>query len=162
MVNTIKERDLTFNHYISSLPKQLCRSQEQVLWAVFTTSRLLSAQEIYRWLKDSEGEQAPGLTTVYRAVDSLCNQGYLQCVLLSDGERRYELLAPGYHHHHLRCNRCKRSVRLDDCLIAASRESIEKRFDFLITSHTVEVTGLCHECRGSTDRREREGCDVHA
>jgi|AGTN01.1.fsa_nt_gi hypothetical protein len=70
MVIATKDRDLTFSHYILSLPKQLCKSQEQVLWAVFATSRLLG-----------------------------------------------------------------------------------------ITSHTVEVTGLCHDCRTSVDRRDYQGCN---
>lgn len=142
-----RRSDVSFHQLLKGLPKRVPRSYQQVLWAVFHTGKLMSAQEIYRWLKEEEKQLAPGLTTVYRSVDNLTAWGYLQCVILSDGEKRYELLVPGDHHHHLRCNHCRQKFRFDECFIADVREALEQRYDFVITSHVIEIGGVCNSCR---------------
>lgn len=137
----------SFDEYCEHLPRKFTRGQRQVLQTLFRVGKLLSAQEIHRYLYTLYKERAPGLTTVYRAVERLLNMGLVEYSILSDGEKRYELVAPGIHQHHLRCNQCKTSVALGDCFIANTRSEIERQYGFVITSHVLELSGLCQSCK---------------
>lgn len=146
MISMKKEDDPAFGKLISYNQQRTTRNQEQILWALYSTKKLLSAQEIHRILKETEGARAQGLTTVYRTVESLCQKGYLQCVRLTDGEKRFELLVPGHHHHNLRCNMCQNNIRLDECIVNKTKNRIKEKYGFTVTSHTMDITGICFDC----------------
>jgi len=113
--------------------------------ALENSDRLSSAQEIYLWLKQNEPE-APGLTSVYRALDALLTLHLIQIVDLGDGEKRYEPIEPGRHHHHLVCERCRANIHLDQCFVDNLTEAIKQRHGFEVTSHILEIFGMCKEC----------------
>ncbi|MBX9689708.1 MAG: transcriptional repressor [Candidatus Obscuribacterales bacterium] len=123
----------------------LTKGAKVVLDALEKTHELTSAQEIHGQLR-LEGENAPGLTTVYRALDSLVAKGYVQSVDLGDGEKRYEVVAPGEHHHHLVCEKCGQSNHLDQCLIEELEGNIRSKYGFIIKSHVLEIFGVCSNC----------------
>src|SRR3990167_4015653 len=89
--------------------EKLTKGCHKVIQAMEKIDGLNSAQDIYGCLRQDEPD-APGLTTVYRSLESLVGLGLVQAVDFGDGEKRYELVEPGEHHHHLVCQRCKRSV----------------------------------------------------
>src|SRR5271154_4197702 len=100
-----------------------------VLQALEYKKKLTSAQEIHVWLKENIPDKAPGLTTIYRAVDSLSRLNLIQGVDIGDGERRYERVKPGEHHHHLICTTCSHSIHLDQCLVDALAGRVERQHD---------------------------------
>ena len=73
-------------------------------------------------------------------------QELVQEVVLGDGERRYEVVHPGEHHHHLVCQSCNKSVHLDECLVEQFEETIRNSYGFQIKSHLLELFGLCQDC----------------
>src|SRR6185437_11907390 len=83
----------------------LTKGARKVLELLEQSHELTSAQDIYGRLRTEE-EKAPGLTTVYRSLESLVGLGLVQAVDIGDGERRYEVVNPGEHHHHLVCRSC--------------------------------------------------------
>jgi Fur family ferric uptake transcriptional regulator len=123
----------------------LTKGAKTVVDALEKIQDLASAQDIYGMLR-SEGDKAPGLTTVYRALDVLVAKGYVQAVDLGDGEKRYELVAPGEHHHHLVCESCSQSNHLDQCVVEEIEEAIRTKYGFLIKSHVLEIFGVCKDC----------------
>lgn len=104
-----------------------------------------SAQEIHGLLRD-EMDTAPGLTTVYRSLDSLVEMELVQSVDLGDGEKRYEVVEPGHHHHHLVCKACKKSVHLDQCMVEGLLSAIESEYGFVSETHVLEIFGTCKKC----------------
>lgn len=105
-----------------------------------------SAQDIHGFLR-SEDPNGPGLTTVYRSLESLVSLGLAQAVDLGDGERRFELVNPGEHHHHLICDECKSSVHLDQCLVEELEHAVSSKHGFEIRSHVLEIFGICKDCK---------------
>ena len=124
---------------------RLSRASSLVLGLLGKNAKLFSAQEIYFWLKQNEAE-APALTTVYRSIDTLLKHNLIQAVDIGDGEKRYERVAPGEHHHHLICTNCLSSIHLDFCYLSTLAESIESRHSFKVRSHVLEIFGLCKAC----------------
>ena len=124
---------------------RLNRSSHLVMQALGKNERLSSAQEIHLWLKQNEPD-APGLTTIYRALDSLLSLHMIQIVDLRDGERRYEPIEPGRHHHHLICEGCRANIHMDQCFVDNLTSAIKERHGFEVTSHILEIFGTCNEC----------------
>lgn len=128
----------------------LTKGARVVLNALEGSTELASAQDIYGKLR-SEDTKAPGLTTVYRALDSLVAKGFVQAVDLGDGEKRYEAVPPGEHHHHLVCENCGNSNHLDQCVVEEIEDTIRSKYGFKIKSHVLEIFGVCKKCAESAD-----------
>jgi Fur family transcriptional regulator, ferric uptake regulator len=105
-----------------------------------------TAQEIHAALL-ARGERV-GLATVYRTLAALSECGVVDSLMHHPGEICYRLCSPG-HHHHLVCEKCHRVVELGDCDLGSWLASRASRHGFTINSHTVEVTGVCRECRAT-------------
>lgn len=125
---------------------RLTKGCKKVLEVLEKASTLSSAQDIHGMLR-TEDMEAPGLTTVYRSLESLVGLGLVQAVDLGDGERRYELVEPGEHHHHLVCEHCKSSVHLDQCLVEELESAIKTKYKFEVRGHVLEIFGLCADCQ---------------
>ncbi len=123
----------------------LTKGAKFVLDALEQAQDLASAQDIYGRLRNT-GDKAPGLTTVYRALDSLVEKGYVQAVDLGDGEKRYEVVAPGEHHHHLVCEECGHSGHLDQCVVEEIEGTLRSKYGFIVKSHVLEIFGVCSNC----------------
>jgi Fur family ferric uptake transcriptional regulator len=125
---------------------RLTKGSQKVLQALAKVKNLATAQDIHAQLRQ-HGEDAPGLTTVYRSLESLVTIGMVQAVELGDGEKRFELVEPGEHHHHLVCERCKESVHLDQCIVEDIETAVRTKYGFEITTHILELFGVCKKCR---------------
>lgn len=86
-------------------------------------------------------------TTIYRELGRMEKAGVVQKVILSDRKQYFELTERG-HHHHLVCTSCgqMQDVVLEDARLIAQAEIIGKKYDFFITTHTIEFFGLCKQC----------------
>ncbi len=134
------------NHSKSVLKRSgLTKGAKSVLDALEAGHDLASAQDIYGRLR-SAGDKAPGLTTVYRALESLVEKGYVQSVDLGDGEKRFEVVAPGEHHHHLVCESCGNSNHLDQCVVEEIEGTLRSKYGFIVKSHVLEIFGVCANC----------------
>jgi Fur family transcriptional regulator, ferric uptake regulator len=105
-----------------------------------------TAQEIHARLR--EGKNRIGLATVYRSLAALKRQGVVDELSHRTGESCYRLCQPG-HHHHLVCERCHRVEELEGCEMDAWIARASRAHGFQAASHTVEVTGLCADCRAA-------------
>lgn len=135
---------------MSKLPKS-CRK----ILEIMNYLELCSAQEIHARMRSTDSK-APGLSTTYRSLEILLRAKYLQAIDLGDGERRYELIRPGEHHHHLICSTCGSSTHMDECAIDQLQNRIEDAYGFRIKQHVLEIFGKCKECllRGDASNRD--------
>jgi Fur family transcriptional regulator, ferric uptake regulator len=105
-----------------------------------------TAQEIHARLRE-RGERV-GLATVYRALSILSERDVVDELSHRVGETCYRLCSPG-HHHHLVCSHCHRVEELEGCEIDAWFARASRAHDFKAASHTVEVVGVCADCRAA-------------
>jgi Fur family ferric uptake transcriptional regulator len=103
-----------------------------------------SAQEIHEELRrDGEGI---GLTTVYRTLQTLSESGEVDVLRTGSGEAVYRRCST-HHHHHLVCRRCGRTVEVEGPAVESWAQRIAEENGFSDVSHTVEVFGVCGQCR---------------
>jgi Fur family ferric uptake transcriptional regulator len=120
------------------------RQRLAILAALGAEENDATAQEIHATLK-TRGEQV-GLATVYRALAALHEAGVVDALNHHAGTMCYRLCNEG-HHHHLVCERCHRVVELTDCDLDTWLAARAKPHGFTVSRHTVEVTGICADCR---------------
>ena len=102
-----------------------------------------SAQEVHARLR-SAGDTV-GLSTVYRAVQSLADDGELDALRTDSGETLYRRCSR-QHHHHLVCRSCGRTVEVAGPAVEAWADRVAGEHGFADVSHTLEIVGTCADC----------------
>jgi Fur family ferric uptake transcriptional regulator len=122
------------------------RQRVAVLGVLAAERNDATAQEIHAALAGS-GERV-GLATVYRTLAALSECGAVDALSHYPGETCYRLCSEE-HHHHLVCERCHRVVELVDCDLDAWLGERARAHGFTISTHSVEVTGICPACNAA-------------
>jgi Fur family transcriptional regulator, ferric uptake regulator len=117
-----------------------------VLNVVLGSDNFRSAQDIHAALRAS-GETV-GLTTVYRHLALLTDEGQLDALQNADGELLYRRCHSESHHHHIVCRRCGRSTEVELPDLERWAETTASELGYTDLTHTVEIFGLCGECCG--------------
>ena len=123
------------------------RSQQRIIKLLYEINRALSAQEIYMELR--QRNQALGLATVYRALESLKLEGAVQARTLPTGESLYESIERDQHY--LTCLNCGASVPIKECPVHQLEEQLQTAHKFQVFYHSLEFFGLCEQCQVLTN-----------
>jgi Fur family ferric uptake transcriptional regulator len=106
-----------------------------------------SAQDVYAALR-AEGSSV-GLSTVYRHLQNLVDDGVVDVIHTPDGEATYRYCgspATGRHHHHLVCRSCGRTEEIEGRAIERWAGEVAERYGYAEVDHTVELFGRCPHC----------------
>jgi Fur family ferric uptake transcriptional regulator len=106
-----------------------------------------SAQDIHEELR--RAGNGIGLTTVYRALQSLVDSGELDMLRTDSGEAVYRRCS-SHHHHHLVCRECGRTIEVEGPAVESWAQRVAAEYGFSELSHTVEIFGRCPACAGRT------------
>ena len=105
----------------------------------------LTAQEIYDRLRD---ERRPvGIASIYRTLDQLSSEGFVQKIELGAGITRYEPVRIDEHHHHLVCDACGKVEAFADDGLERALHRVESETGYRVAAHDVVLRGACAECR---------------
>ena len=105
-----------------------------------------SAQDVYATLR-AQGESV-GLSTVYRHLQSLVDEGLVDVIHTPEGETTYRYCgdAGQGHHHHLVCRRCGRTEEIEGRVVERWAATVADKYGFRDVDHTVELFGVCAAC----------------
>jgi Fur family ferric uptake transcriptional regulator len=152
MSRYLDARRQTLSPAVTNLAEQLAEAGYKVtgprlavLQAVTAQSGAFSVQELEQWL--FARDESPGIASIFRTVRLLCDLQLLQRIHGLDECHRYSL-ATG-HAHHLVCTSCGAMEQFDNCGLQSVVQQLEQRTGFRISSHLVELFGLCPRCRSS-------------
>jgi len=129
----------------ASRTSRTTRQGQAVLSVVGRTDSFRSAQDIHAQLR-ADGE-AVGLTTVYRHLALLTEEGQLDALQTAEGELVYRRCLSGHHHHHVVCRRCGRGSEVELPGLERWAESTAADLGYSEVTHTVEIFGVCADCR---------------
>ena len=121
------------------------RQGQAVLNVVLGSENFRSAQDIHAELRAS-GETV-GLTTVYRHLALLTDEGRIDALQTAEGELVYRRCHSDQHHHHVVCRRCGRGSEVELPDLEHWAETVAEALGYTDVTHTVEVFGVCADCR---------------
>jgi Fur family ferric uptake transcriptional regulator len=119
------------------------KQRAAVAEALESQGEFRSAQEIYDIVR-KRGDSI-GLTTVYRSLQSMADDGQVDVIVRGDGESVYRQCSPS-HHHHLVCRSCRSTVEIDAPDVERWATDVAAQHGFRDVTHTVEVFGVCSRC----------------
>jgi Fur family ferric uptake transcriptional regulator len=121
----------------------LNKSEIKVLSVLERVGGFASAQEVYQLLR--RNSQSIGLTTVYRALQSLLDDKIVDSLRRDDGEAVYRMCGEN-HHHHLVCKSCGTTIEIQAQAIEKWAQQMASDHGFREVGHTAEIFGLCKKC----------------
>ena len=129
----------------TTLPRARATRQRAAVSALLdNVDDFRTAQQLHDLLR-SRGEGV-GLTTVYRALQSLADAGEVDVLRTGGGETAYRRCRSTGHHHHLVCRTCGRTVEVAGPAVERWADRVAAEHGFTDVSHTIEVFGTCASC----------------
>ncbi|MCY9783343.1 transcriptional repressor [Nocardiopsis sp. EMB25] len=127
----------------------MARYDAAVLRALGRDPRFRSAQEVHALVAGprSRSSRPPSLSTVYRTLRRLADDGILDTVRSSEGERLYRLCGSDARHHHLVCRVCGEVEEVPEPgELAPLVERVVRASGFGSVDYSFELFGVCPSC----------------
>ncbi len=93
--------------------------------------------------------------TIYRNLELLVECGLVHKYRLGGRRFLYEHVHAGLQHHHLTCRRCRRVVEFVSPGIGAMLIEICRAHRFAVSTHELQILGLCNDCQALERRAEK-------
>ena len=140
-----ESKDEVLSRYMAERGMKSTRQRSLIIDTFFTLDGHLSVEEL--WAKVRSQDTRVSVATVYRTMKLLQECGLAHARNFGDGQTRYETAAGRGHHDHLICTRCGTIVEFENDRIEAMQDAVARKHDFLVTSHKMELYGLCRACQ---------------
>jgi Fur family ferric uptake transcriptional regulator len=131
--------------YISENNLKITKQRRTVLKIFLECKNHLTAEELYNIVLKTEPKI--GLATVYRTLALLTKSGLALEMDFGDGQKRYESSYKSVHHDHMVCTECGKILEFNHPLIEKYQEEVAMQKNFKITSHKLDLFGLCQDCK---------------
>ena len=131
--------------YISVNNLKITKQRRIVLKIFLECKNHVSVEELYNIVLKTEPKI--GLATVYRTLALLTKSGLALEMDFGDGQKRYENSYRSVHHDHMVCTECGKILEFNHPLIEKYQEEVAKQKNFRITSHKLDLFGLCEDCK---------------
>ena len=131
--------------YIADNNLKITKQRRTVLRAFLECKIHVSVEELYQIVLKTEPKI--GLATVYRTLALLTKSGLASEMDFGDGQKRYESSYQTEHHDHMVCTGCGKIIEFNHPLIEKYQEEVANENKFEITSHKLDLFGLCQDCQ---------------
>lgn len=142
---TIKLSGHRVKREFSDMGYRMTRQRAAILEVLSGTPGHLTADQVYQRVR----RKCPGtnLTTVYRNLALMTQEGLIGKVNFGDDRSRFE--SNRGHHHHLVCLKCGRVLEISECPVHLE-ERLLKAVGFNLIRHQFEAFGYCEDCGGGS------------
>jgi Fur family ferric uptake transcriptional regulator len=126
--------------------------QRETILSIFQNlarGKHLSAEDLYKLL-ESESDHKISLSTIYRTLKLMARMGILRELELAEGHKHYELNQPHpYHHHHLLCVRCNKTIEFKNDSILKMGSKTAKKEGYHLLDCQLTIHAVCPTCQRS-------------
>jgi Fur family ferric uptake transcriptional regulator len=119
-------------------------TRRAIIELLMSERRYLTASSIFRLLKGENPKLA--LSTVYRTLEFLAEQGSVSSRTEASGEASY-VYCTDDHHHHAICKVCGHVDEVDCDAMDQFKSALLKGQSFVLDDHSIEFYGRCARCR---------------
>lgn len=134
-----------FEQFLEERGLRMTPQRSLIVDVFLKTERHVSSEDLYSLVKRKD--RSIGQATVYRTLKLLSESGIAREVDFGEGVTRYEHEYGHEHHDHLICESCRKSIEVVDPRIEELQEKLARDHGFVMTSHKLDMFGLCAKCR---------------
>jgi Fur family ferric uptake transcriptional regulator len=131
--------------YMAERGLKSTRQRNLIIDVFFDLHGHLSVEEV--WARVRQDDPRVSVATVYRTMKLLSESGLAHARNFGDGQTRYEPAVGREHHDHLICTRCGTIIEFENDQIERMQDAVARRHGFKVTSHKMELYGLCKNCQ---------------
>ncbi|MCQ2521086.1 MAG: transcriptional repressor [Lachnospiraceae bacterium] len=129
--------------------KYKTRSKQSIeTYLKMQTGRSFTARDLYNYLE--EKQETMNLTTVYRNLDKLADEGILMKYKNpEEGSARYQYGGESSckDHIHMQCNKCGKIYHMECHFMKEIAEHLEEHHGFKLDCSGSMLNGLCDKCQ---------------
>ncbi|HRX01866.1 MAG: transcriptional repressor [Anaerolineae bacterium] len=124
---------------------RLTPQRAMVLEAIYHNDGHLSVDEVHERVQ----QQSPyvDLSTIYRTVMFLKQQGVIGELRLDGQPVRYEAVRYGKEHHHAVCSTCGAMIEIDSVDMQELSDILTQKYGFAVNLIHLTLTGQCAACQ---------------
>ena len=141
-------REAVLAGYMAERGMKNTRQRTLIVDTFFEVGGHLSVEEL--WGRVRARDTRVSVATVYRTMKLLSESGLVHTQNFGDGQARYEVAVGREHHDHLICTGCGAIVEFENDRIEALQDAVARKHGFKVTSHKMELYGLCRSCQRGT------------
>jgi Fur family ferric uptake transcriptional regulator len=134
-----------FSKYLKEKDLKLTAQRELILETFLKHHDHISAEELFQ--KAREKQEHVGFATVYRTLKHLTQCGLARELDFGDGRIQYEQELDRQHHDHMICTQCGTYIEFLNPQIEELQDQVSRKHGFKITSHRMQLYGLCQKCQ---------------
>ncbi len=138
-----------FEQYLKEKDLKLTVQRGLILRTFLNHRGHISAEELFQ--KAREKQAHVGFATVYRTLKHLTQCGLARELDFGDGRIKYEPEFDRQHHDHMICTSCGAYIEFLSPQIEDLQEQVSRKHGFKITSHRMQLYGLCQKCQKKND-----------
>jgi len=134
-----------FERFLKGHSLKLTAQRRRIFDRAFATHEHFSAETLYAWLKEEDGDKA-SRATVYRTLALLLEGGFVEALDAGRGELVYEHVLGHQHHDHMVCLACGKIDEFQDERIEELQLEACRKKGFQLVSHDLRLRGYCKAC----------------
>ena len=138
-----------FEAFLRERGLKLTSERKELLKAVVRLTEHFDADHLHLKLKQQGKEISRA--TVYRTLYLLVQGGLVRKQTLGDQHAHYEAVVGDEHHDHLICLNCQKVIEFFREDLETLQDQICEAHRFQALHHSLQIFGLCDDCRGKTD-----------
>ena len=132
--DVLKKANLKYTH-----------QREIILLVLFNNIRHFTPEELLEQINKEYPKIKIGIATVYRTLNLLEENRLVSSITFGKDGKKYELIRKE-HHDHMICDMCGKIIEFHDEIIEEKQKTIAKEHNFILTSHTMQLHGVCEDC----------------
>lgn len=136
----------TFKQLLKKNTLKFTKQRELVLKTLYENDGHFTPEDLYNLIKEQYPDLNIGIATIYRTLGLLEESGIVNSLSFGAKGKKYEL-GLKKHHDHLICIQCGKLIEFYDEIIENQQKVIAKKFNFKMTDHTMNITGICEACQ---------------
>lgn len=141
-----KMDEASFRQIIRDLNLKVTDQRLLILASLYEGRAHVTAQEVFESVHTKD--PSIGFATVYRFLRKLTESRVATEVRMGGQPARYELAQASHHHDHLSCVQCGKICEFENPMIESLQKQVAEELGFILTSHVLELYGLCSHCSG--------------
>lgn len=135
----------SFKELLKNNSLKFTKQREVVLKTLYEKNEHFTPEDLYIFLKSTYPELNIGIATVYRTLNLLEESHMVTSISFGVAGKKFEL-ANKPHHDHMICKSCGLIIEFQNDKIEQLQLEIAQANRFVITSHLMQLRGLCEKC----------------